>query len=252
MCNFFSCVSNGRGKLFYFDAQQRAALRRDNPRNYNPDSHTSIADFYGYTGAREDSLNKYEYNPITQQFRVDQINTKDDSVSVEKKLLNLDFKTIVPELVVKPIVNPLLVERTTAGATDHELELLRQWNSVFDRVWDSSWDSVFDSVFDSVWNNVRNNVRNNVLDNVLDNVCKSVGGRHVWGRLFDSVWDSARAYVSSFFVLPKWRYIDHVPGENPFQPAADLWEAGLVPSFDGTTWRLHAGPKANIVWKGKI
>ena len=26
---------------------------------------------------------------------------------------------------------------------------------------------------------------------------------------------------------------------RPFQPCIDLWNLGLVPSFDGTTWRLH-------------
>ena len=26
-----------------------------------------------------------------------------------------------------------------------------------------------------------------------------------------------------------------------------LWYGGYVPSYDGTTWRLHAGPKAKIV-----
>lgn len=35
----------------------------------------------------------------------------------------------------------------------------------------------------------------------------------------------------------------------PFQSAADLWRADLVPSFDGVTWRLHSGPQADIVYE---
>ncbi len=31
-------------------------------------------------------------------------------------------------------------------------------------------------------------------------------------------------------------------------PAIDLWHRGFVPSFDGTTWRLHSGKNADIVY----
>jgi len=29
-----------------------------------------------------------------------------------------------------------------------------------------------------------------------------------------------------------------------------LWRWGVVPSFDGTIWRLHAGKDAKILWSG--
>jgi hypothetical protein len=31
--------------------------------------------------------------------------------------------------------------------------------------------------------------------------------------------------------------------------AKKLWEAGLVPSFDGEMWRLHSGKNADVVYK---
>lgn len=31
--------------------------------------------------------------------------------------------------------------------------------------------------------------------------------------------------------------------------AVKLWDDGLVPSFDGTTWRLHSGKSADIVYE---
>jgi len=37
----------------------------------------------------------------------------------------------------------------------------------------------------------------------------------------------------------------------PLQAGADLWRRGLVPSYDGQTWRLHSGAKAEIVWEEK-
>jgi hypothetical protein len=52
----------------------------------------------------------------------------------------------------------------------------------------------------------------------------------------DSVW----AYISSFLSI-KYKY--------DFTPAVHLWEQGLVPSFDGTTWRLHSGKNADIVFE---
>ena len=70
-------------------------------------------------------------------------------------------------------------------------------------------------------------VRASVWDSVRDSV---------WA----SVWDSVRAYFSSFFAI---NY------EYDFSSAVKLWEAGLVPSFDGTTWRLHSGESADVVYE---
>jgi hypothetical protein len=111
------------------------------------------------------------------------------------------------------MMNVLQVKRKNKGPTKAEIKLLKQWASV----WDSVWASVGASVRDSVW-------------------------------------DSVRAYSSSFFILPEWKYCEKVKykkGTNPFQPCIDLWNAGLIPSFDGTTWRLHAGLKADIVYTWK-
>ena len=35
------------------------------------------------------------------------------------------------------------------------------------------------------------------------------------------------------------------------EPPCCSWNKGLVPSFDGKTWRLH-GYAGKILWKGKI
>ena len=81
------------------------------------------------------------------------------------------------------------------------------------------WASVGDSVGDSVWDSVR-----------------------------DFVWTSVWAYISSYFDLKIWECIEHEKGKNPFQPCIDLWNEGLVPSFDGEVWRLHGGEKAEILY----
>ena len=77
-----------------------------------------------------------------------------------------------------------------------------------------------------------------------------------WDSVWASVWDSVRVYTSSFFTLPRseWKYTGNIEcdTDNPFQPCIDLWELGLVPSFDGKTWRLHGGKDARILWEGTV
>ena len=205
MCQFFSCVSNGDGKALYFNAEQREKIKTKELRYENGDSHTSIADFFGYTSLLEDKLNKYEFNPLTKIFTIDQLNNLvDDSEQIEYFCKNLDFKTIVPQLIIKPIINPFM-DVKNSKVTPEDLLLLKHFSSVRNSV----WDSVGNSVWDSVW---------------------------------ASVWDSVEAYISSFFDI-------QYPFD--FSPCVKLWEKGLVPSFDGTLWRLH-GAKGKVLWEGEI
>jgi hypothetical protein len=205
MCNFFSIVTepeNHGGRRFYFDWVYRKEHLTD-----DTDSHSRICKFFKLD---EDDCNKYEYNPLTKTMNVDQINSSiDDRVQVEQWFTELDFKTVVEPLVVKPIVNPLSLPQVDT-ITEEQIQWLKVWASVWDSVGDSVWASVGDSVWDSVGDSVR----------------ASVGA---------SVW----AYISSF-VATQYDY--------DFTAYIKLWEAGLVPSFDGTTWRLHSGTAAKIVY----
>ena len=104
-------------------------------------------------------------------------------------------------------------------------------NSIKACVWDSIWDSIWRSAWDSVRASVRASVGDSALESIEDSVC---------------------AYMSSLFLnIKKWAYIEHIEGENPYQPCIDLWKSNLVPSFDGKIWRLHTGPKAEIVYESK-
>ena len=82
---------------------------------------------------------------------------------------------------------------------------------------------------------------------------ETIGPKHIrllkkWDSVGDSVWDSVGAYIGSFFRIPVWKYVKHPKGKYPYQPLVTLWNAGLVPSFDGTTWRLHGGKKAKVLF----
>jgi len=261
MCQFFSLVSNGRGRIFYFNHIQRQEIEST---DLEPDSHSSIVDYYRKNGqvadrnTTEDLFNKWEYNPLTKELTCDTMNTKDDTESIQKFCDGLDFKTIVPELIIKPIVHPFKIKAGKVGK--REIDLLKEWDSVGysvrDSVGDSVGDSVRYSVWDSVWDSVRDSVGYSVRDSVRDSVWDSVGysvwdsvGYSVWDSVGYSVGDSVGAYISSFFQLDQWKGIEHEKGVNPFQSGIDLWEAGFVPSFDGDLYRLHSGKDAKVVYE---
>ena len=140
MCEFFSLCSVGDGKALYFDAIIRNSIL-SGELNYTTDSHTSIAHYVGFKGKKEDNLNKYEYNVFTRKFNVNYLGAKDDSKEVEIFCNNLDFKTVVPELIIKPIIHPFK-DRQCTQVTDEDIQTLRQWILI--------WASVRASVGDSV------------------------------------------------------------------------------------------------------
>ena len=270
MCQFLSITSNGSGQIKYFDWELRKKCL-SGELDYNPDSHTSINDYFGFRGIREDKRNKYEFNPITGKFIVDKINGKNDRKSVEKKVRAIDFKTIIPQLNIHPIINPFEINPTIS--IDIAIQRLKQWDSVGASVrasvrdsvrdyvrasvgasvrasvWDSVRDSVGDSVLASVWDSVLDSVRASVRDSVRDYVRDYVRAS-VWDSVWASVWDSVGAYISSYFTIGKWKDTDNKKGVNPFKCMIDLWNAGYVPSYDGNKWRLHT--RDGIVWEGKI
>ena len=227
MCNFFSFVTdpiNHPAEYYYFDWEYRKAHMEED----GADSHSHICARFKLD---EDVCNKYEFNPLTKAFTVDQINSnRDDSEAAEKWVNRLDFKTIVEPLIIKPIVNPFelpAVERVT----DEQIDWLKSWASVMA----SAWASIEASIEASVGASVGDAVGNSVWDSVWTSVSDSV-----WASVRASVRASVTAYISSFFD------IDY---KFDFSSAVKLWEAGLVPSFDGTTWRLHTGKDAKIIYE---
>jgi hypothetical protein len=48
------------------------------------------------------------------------------------------------------------------------------------------------------------------------------------------------ANISSYFDI-QYKY--------DFSSNNKLWDSGLIPSFDGKTWRLHTGKNAKIIYE---
>ena len=232
MCKFFGFVGDGYGNYLYSDWNTRKENMRE-----NHDSHTAILTRNEVPPHLQDRWSKYEYNPLTKEFTIDEPVEWHDHEAAENWVQHLNFKSIVEPLVIKKIRNPLT--GSTKKVTDKEIALLDQWIKVRDSARFSVWDSVCDSVGisvsnlvrDSIWYSVSNSVWYSVSDSVSDSI-----GDSIW----DSIWNLTWAYISSFF---KIQY------EHDFSSAIKLWNAGFVPSFDEKTWRLHSGKNAEVVYE---
>jgi len=219
MCQFFSFVGDGYGNYLYSDWNVRK-----NNLDENTDSHTWILTSNKVPADKQDRWSKYEYNPLTKDFVIDQPVEGHEHNDAESWVNRLDFKTIVPTLIIKPIKKPL-TKKVKFG--DSDIENLKNWASarasVVASVGDSARASVGEAVRESVWASVVASVGDSVRDSV-----------------WESVWASVVAYYSSFFDI-QYKY--------DFLSLNKLWESGLVPSFDGKIWRLHTGKKAVIVYE---
>jgi len=247
MCNFFSFVTdpvNHPAEYYYLDWEYRKAHLDDN----GVDSHSHICAHFKLT---EDVCNKYEFNPLTKRFVIDQINSdRDDSEAAKKWANRLDFKTVVEPLIVKPIVNPFELPEVER-VTDEQIDWLKSWASVWGAArcpaWAPAWAparaSVWASVLDSVWESVGDLVGALVRASVGASVRASVEAS-VWTSAWNSIWDSVGAsvgaYISTFFAI-EYKF--------DFSSAVKLWDDGLVPSFDGKVWRLHTGKDAKIIYE---
>ena len=276
MCNAFSCVVTRQKKVVWkfgtdsHDDLLKSAKIPDDSRDPKTITFCRVEispenNQYGY----RDYLNP----DARYEFKVDMDFTPAWWTEDHEKMAWLAFqkwkKQLDAVLVRKSIVYPF--STIAPEITDEHIQLLKEWASVRASVrasvgasvGASVWDSVRASVGASVWASVRASVRASVgasvgasvWDSVWDSVGASVGdsvGDSVGASVGDSVWDSVGAYTGTFFVLPRseWKYTEGIETEEyPFQCLVLLWDQGLVPSFDGKTWRLHGGKEAKILFE---
>ena len=232
MCKAFSCIIDQVGTVTW---------------KLGVDSHSDLARLGGYQDRVLGEFAKYEVTPRNGNYlhpdewvcRVDESPTPSWCGMHEKELVLAAHKQWLSSLSkllnLHPTVHPFSL--TPPTITKRHIQLLKEWASVRESVWVSVGDSVGDSVVDSVWAAVGASVGASIWHSVWALVEDSV-----WASVEDSVVDSVWAYVGTFFKLPKWQE------GYPFQSAVDLWEMGLVASFDGATWRLHGGPNGQVLY----
>ena len=165
MCQFFSVCSKD-GQPYYFDWALREKVIKGELK-FEPDSHTSILDYYGFKGLAQDRFNKYEYNPLTKNFQIDRLCTEDDSILIKDFCEKLNFKRIVPQLTFNPIIHPFK-DRDAKKVTKSDLKLLKQWASVWASVWDSV-QAYVSSFFDlPKWKRIKHKKGENPFQSCID------------------------------------------------------------------------------------
>jgi len=232
MCKFFSFVGDGYGNFKFIDWETRRKWLEERSENF-PDSHARILTHFKVPPKFQDRWSKYEYNPLTKQFTIDEPVEGHDHEVARSWVEGLDFKKVAEPLILKEIVNPL--KGRAKKPLTKDIKNLEKWASVGASVGDSVWDLVRDLVWDLVGASVGASVGGSVRGSVWGSVWDSVRGS-VW----DSVEDSVGAYLSSFFPISY---------PTDLSSGIELWNRGFIPSFDGTTWRLRSGKGAEVVYK---
>ena len=88
MCQFLSAISDGNGRVEFFKVEDIARIMAErNPKNYDWNSHTSIAHYIGLSAHEEDKWNKWEYDAEKCILKEDQVNAENnDNNEVDKKI----------------------------------------------------------------------------------------------------------------------------------------------------------------------
>ena len=220
MCNAFSAVVVRNGKVYW-----RCGM----------DGHNEIVNHFKLKDDKVGNIcpieitpeNKNYINPNKWVFKFDEDcpdwwkkSHEQNSWDAHKKWMKEVYSKI-HKTRIKNMVHPFKLPIKKVNKS--QIRLLKQWASVGDSGGAFVWASVGDSVRASVW--------------------ASVGA---------SVWDSVGAYTGYMFKLKRneWKYTSKIKSKSyPFISLVKLWKQGLVPSFDGVTWRLHSGKKAKIVYE---
>lgn len=260
MCQFLSLCSDGAGKVYYFDK----ALRQKAPPQYH-DSHTAIAEHFGFKGKYEDMLNKYEWNPFTRVLEVDNMPNKNDKDLVLAFCKSLDITTVIPFLIIKDIVDPSQVAH---GLPPNMDELMSRGMDCYVRFGKLTTEFYPGNVFappNGISNYIRHSIRYKVgyaisrelkskTQYTLRNLCSKVCCP------FCALQNAHAAYLSSFIQGYVWNrllnenyadiWADPTDSDNPtspFQPLVDLWEQGLLLSYHNEMFVLCHASTGNIV-----
>ena len=267
MCKAFSCVLLKSGQVLWaagVDSHDKLLTE------HNIVDDTSDGDIVKFARIEITPNKGYLHPEGNWTFKVDE-NTSPRWITPEKKQACYDaleqwkkyvYSKINLEEARNPI-NPFKLPKRIP--TKEDIGLLHKWitfwDTVGDTVWDTVWaavraavgdtvgDTVGAAVWDTVWDTVGDTVRDTVWDTVGDTVGAAVRAAvrdTVWVTVGAAVW----AYTGSLFMIEKWG--DYPSGIYPFRPAVDLWKHGLVPSYDGKTWRLHSGSKGEVVYEEAI
>ena len=253
MCEFFSFSTNAKGEYFYFKPEDIKKIRTEgNPKNLDFNSHTSIAEYYFGDSKLEDKHNKYEYNPFTEEFKIDYINLLDDSLQAKLWVENLfnKFKTK------KDLINfyQNYIEQVdykqlekNLGNIPTKIDVINlikriekiEWFKPQKQPIKAKLQLKIDSILKAFKLDFKAELQINSLKTKKDWASAWASAwDSAWDSARDSAWDSARASAwasardsawDSEFEVVKNLMKKKGYKTNPFKKLLELWEMGLYP-----------------------
>lgn len=145
MAYFYSFISCNN-KFFFPDYNIRQEMLK---MNLHPDGHPSIVEYYKRKGLLanirniEDKVNKFEYDVKTDKLFVSYINGKDNREEAYKVVKLLDFKSIEPRLIVKPID---YIQNKQVLSEWLILNDLKTYNKLRNFIWHNIGDSIWNLI----------------------------------------------------------------------------------------------------------
>ena len=127
MCRFYSFLTDEKGNRYAMNHQIRLDIRSGKS-DLREDSHASIAELWHID---EDKCNKYEFNPLTKKLKLYTQNLSfNDKELIDINELMEEVKEAVPELIIKPIINPLKDIKFKGKITDKIIGMVKEWSKV--------------------------------------------------------------------------------------------------------------------------
>ncbi len=195
MCNFFSFLSDGDHKLYYFSAADRRkrVKFRDGQSVQSYDSHTSIALYYGLN---EDDWSKAEYNPFTDKLTIDQQHTTWDEDKVRGMLTGVDWRGLCGDL---EGVRAFLRElkditwfQPDGTLTDGAgIRVFETWAAARAAAWDAARDAARDAAVDAAWDAALDAAWDAALDAAWA-AAWAAARDAAWAAAWDAAWAAAR------------------------------------------------------------
>ena len=160
MCQFFSFLTDGDRRIYYFSGERRRkGLRfRDGQKIDNYDSHTSIARYYGL---REDAWSRAEYNPFTDALTLDRQQTTWNEDNVRRVLSWVDWDALCGDLegaraFLQELREIRWLQPDGKLEEDEHVKLFATRVSAWAAARDVAWDAARDAARKTVLNAARN------------------------------------------------------------------------------------------------
>jgi hypothetical protein len=258
MCTFFSfctCPSFHPGKRFYFNWKQRNS-KESAYQDIYCDSHDHIIHHYKLDDA---VVNKYEYNPFTKRLIADTINSSiNDIAQVRDWAEKFDFKRIVKPLIKTDVINPF--DLPTADANMIAVDLLNKFIHLIE-----SDDINIAAIAARSAIQIKHHVCTNLFYKlkslsscaydiktpIIHSLFEHYGARYIneskYGKISRFIDLIDYLYFISLFDLDILKYLDI----RCIKYVEELWNMGIVISYDGDKYRLHSDHNAKIIYETK-